>query len=500
MSPAADPADFSRRLDEAAAHFAAGDLDAAGRIYRRLEREAPADIRAAYSLSVIDIRRGRLREARVRLEAVTAREPGLFTAQHNLGSVCQQTGAWREAAEAFGRALALRPDAAETRHGLATALAVLGRGGEAIAHHRTLAGDPDRRWAALTRIALIDAGAIGEEEIAPMSEAAADAALETETRIGLNFALGDVLERRGDHARAFAAYAAGNRLKRASLVGAARPEVVADANAAAIRYVEELFSRGFIAKHEGRGSRSAAPIFVVGMPRSGSTLIEQILASHPGVHGLGETGVLPDLMTAGYPTTSAGFRDLAARYLAAMRERGWDGASRFVDKTLENYLHVGAIHVMFPRAVILHAVRDPMDVCFACWRQLFSRGNETLYDLADIAAEYQSYRQLMNHWAAVLPGGIVEVSYEALVADPETRIPALVTEAAGLAWDAACLRFFEREGAVATASAAQVRQPIFKDGVQRWRPHAANLAPLIEALGPWADSPNVEKSGANDGT
>jgi hypothetical protein len=169
-----------------------------------------------------------------------------------------------------------------------------------------------------------------------------------------------------------------------------------------------------------------------------------------------------------------------------MRERGWDGSSRFVDKTLENYLHVGAIHLMFPHAVILHAVRDPVDVGFACWRQLFSSGAETLYDLADIGAEYRRYRRLTEHWAAILPERLVEVSYEALVADPGRRIPALVTEAAGLAWDPACLRFFEREGSVATASAAQVRRPIFKEGVQRWRRHAADLGPLLDALGPYA--------------
>ena len=504
MNSAADPADFARRLDAAAAHFAAGDLDAAARIYRRLEREAPSDIRAAYSLSVIDIRRGRLSDARRRLEAVTACEPGLFPAQHNLGSVCQQTGAWRDAADAFGRALELRPDAAETRSGLATALAVLGRGPEAISHHRTLARDPARRWAALTRIALIAAGAIGEDELSDMSRAADDEALDVETRIGLNFALGEVFEYRGQHPLAFLAYASGNRLKRASLAGAARPEAVSAANAAAVRYVEGLFSGEFIAARTGRGSRSAAPIFVVGMPRSGSTLIEQILASHPGAQGLGETGVLPRFLTAGYPKTAAGFRDLAGRYLAAMRERGWDGSSRFVDKTLENYLHVGAIHLMFPQAVILHAVRDPMDLSFACWRQLFSSGAETLYDLADIGAEYRRYRRLTDHWAAVLPGRLVEVNYEALVADPEQRIPALVTEAAGLAWDPACLRFFEREGPVATASAAQVRRPIFKEGVQRWRRHAADLGPLLEALGPYAPAglgtAGEAKDGANDGT
>ena len=136
--------------------------------------------------------------------------------------------------------------------------------------------------------------------------------------------------------------------------------------------------------------------------------------------------------------------------------------------------------------MILHATRDPVDTGFACYRQLFTQGNETLYDLADIGAEYQRHRAAMAHWAQVLPGAVVEVGYEALVGDPEAQIRSLGTGAAGLGWDPACLRFFEREGAVATASASQVRRPIFRDGVQRWRRHAAALALLIEALGPYA--------------
>jgi len=178
-------------------------------------------------------------------------------------------------------------------------------------------------------------------------------------------------------------------------------------------------------------------------------------------------------------------RDLAATFLAALRDRGWDGTSRFVDKTLENYLHLGLIHVLFPRATILHAVRDPADTGFACYRQLFTAGNETLYDLAEIGAEYRRYRELMAHWSAVLPGRVTDVAYEALVADPASRIPELVTQAAGLPWDAMTLRFHERAGGVGTASASQVRKPIYGTSVQRWRRHAQALQPLIAALGPY---------------
>jgi tetratricopeptide (TPR) repeat protein len=485
-SPArADPAAFSRGLDEAAEHFRAGRLDAAARLYGRLEHQAPDDVRPAYSLAVIDIRQGRLDRARGRLETVVALDPGLTAAQHNLGAVRQQLGDWGGAAEAYERALALNPEAAETRAGLAAALTALGQGEAAIGHQRVLAQLPAMRWAALTRVALIDPAAITDGELAEMQDAARDHRVDATARTGLLFALGDVLEARGEPTRAFAAYAEGNRLKHAALAGAASPAGVAQANAAAARYVRQLVDGDFLAERAGQGVRSAAPIFIVGFPRSGSTLVEQILASHPQVQGLGETGVLPALVARGYPTGRAGMRDLAAAYLAGLRERGWDGASRFVDKTLENYLHVGLIHVLFPRATILHTVRDPVDTGFACYRQLFVRGNETLYDLADIGAEYARYRELMAHWEAVLPGRVTEVGYEALVANPPARIRSLVTEAARLPWDAATLAFHERAGGVGTASASQVRKPIYSASVQRWRRHAQALQPLIAALGPY---------------
>lgn len=480
----ADPAAFLRGLDEAAAHFNAGRLDAAAQVYRRLDRQAPGDVRSNYSLAVIDIRQGRFQRARQRLEAVTSRAPDLAAAQHNLGAVCQRLGAWREAADAYGRAVELQPDAPESRAGLAAALAALGQGAQAIAQHRILAREPDQRWAALTRIALIDVSAVTDDELAEMQRAAVGKDAEAETQIGLFFALGEALEQRGRDDEAFAAYAAGNRLKRERLGAAAL--AAAGANAVAARHIRQQVTPAFLASHAAAGHRSDAPIFIVGMPRSGSTLIEQMLASHPDVQGLGETGVLPSLAARGYPPTAAGLRELADRYLAAMRARGWDGASRFIDKTLENYLHVGLIQLIFPRSTILHAVRDAMDLGFACYRQLFVSGNETLYDLAEIGAEYGRYRGLMDHWAAVLPGRVADVAYEDLVADPQTAIRGLVTEAAGLTWNPACLDFHVRDGAVQTASASQVRRPIYATSVQRWRRHAAGLAPLAAALGSYA--------------
>jgi hypothetical protein len=347
----------------------------------------------------------------------------------------------------------------------------------------------------LTRLALIRATAISDDELAEMRVAAADPRVSADTRIGLEFALGETLERRGLDAEAFDAFAEGNRLQRTALAArsGASPARLLRLHQESGARVREVFTREFLAARAGLGLSTAAPLFVVGMPRSGSTLIEQILSSHPEVRAFGETAILPRLLEGGGPggglvaaPNQADLRALGRRYLDEVRRRGWRGAGRFVDKTLENYLHLGAIALMLPNAVILHAVRDPVDTCLSCWRQLFADGAETLYDLAEIGAEYVAYREVMEHWRAALPGRVVDVDHEALVADPDRQIRWLVTEAAGLAWNDVCLAFHTAGGAARTASAAQVRQPIFTTSVERWRRYAARLEPLFEALGPYA--------------
>jgi hypothetical protein len=369
-------------------------------------------------------------------------------------------------------------------------LAILGRADEAAAHHRRLAADPATRAWALTRLALLRAGVVTDAELDALRRAANDPAADAQTRAGVHFALGEVLERRGEDAAAFAAFVAGNRLKRDDLrARGADPEALVAAHARAASAVSGYFTIDLLQRRRGEGLATAAPIFIVGMPRSGSTLIEQILGSHPRVAALGETAALPPLLERGFPADRAETRRLARRYLEAVRGRGWSGGGRFVDKTLENYLHVGAIALMFPRAVILHAVRGPVDTCLSCYRQLFATGAETLYDLDDIGAEYITYRRVMDHWRAVLPGRVVDVDHEALVADPERRIGWLVTEACGLGWDDACLRFHEARGPVRTASSGQVRQPIFTSSLGRWRRYEPQLGPLLAALGSYSPHP-----------
>ena len=494
------PAEVDERLNAAGAYFAAGRLDEAALAYEAIETRNPADIRAPYSLAVIDIRQGRFASALRRLKRVVGRDPDLFTAQHNLGYVSQTLGLWREAATAYEAALALRPDAAETAFNLAAAWAVLGRTDEAIEKYRGLTADPALALRALTAMALLNASAVTKVELSTLRRASADPGIDPDVRTGLLFALGEVLEARHLDEEAFAAFAAGNRLKYERLVAASNgpagpathPKAVARDHARSIEHLKAMFTPDFVAAHRGGGDDAVRPIFIVGMPRSGSSLIEQILSSHPAVQGLGESPALAETLQRrraydpAQPKDRPYFRDLADAYLAEQRARGWTPGARPVDKTLESFLHVGMIHLMFPRAVILHSLRDPADTGFACFRQLFAAGNETLYDLDQIGAEYVGYRAVMDLWRDLLPGRVIDVSHEALVQDPETQIRWLVTEACGLTWDPACLDFHRTQRSVRTASVAQVRQPIFTSSLQRWRRYERHLGPLFQALGPYA--------------
>jgi len=494
--------DVTALLNGAAACYAQGRFGDAADLYRQAAAADPKDLRPIYSLALIDIRRGRLESALQQLRAVTARDPKLYPAQQNLGAVCQNLNLWQEAAEAYGRALSLNPTAAETHFSLARAHAVLGRVAEASACYRALAADPSVRLRALTRLAVLDPAAINEQDLTALQRAADEPATDKPatvpaTRIEAYFALGMGLEQRGADQAAFAAFKAGNRLKHDALMASpdltARPDALEREHDRAAHFVVDRFGEAsFLQRRLQRGSTSAAPIFVIGMPRCGSSLIEQILSSHPLVQSMGESAALSAVADQGFtkPEPAANWADLAEAYLGLMRQRGWKGADHFVDKTLENHLRVGMIHLMFPKAVILDSTRDPVDTCLSCYRQLFTEGNETLYDLGQIGRAYVRYRRVMEHWDRVLPGRVIRVEHEKLVADPEGQIRRLVSEACMLDWDPACLRFYEAKSVVRTASAAQVRRPLFLTSVGRWTRFASELDPLLKALGPYASQHN----------
>jgi tetratricopeptide (TPR) repeat protein len=367
----------------------------------------------------------------------------------------------------------------------AAALAEAGRFDEARTDLRRVielyenAGDA---WAALANLTKFEAGdpAFAAMETS-LAKGAAQGADET---LALRFALGKAYLDVGDSRRAFAHLNAGNRLKRAQLA------YNAEANSSRMAAIAAAFPAEIFARFAEAGSRAAAPIFVVGMPRSGTTLIEQILASHPAIHGAGELPILPRIAVeiGGMPE---GVAALTAERLAQLGEAYVErvgappaGKSRWVDKFTGNFAYAGLIRLILPEARIIHSRRDPVDACLSCYAAYFnSPALAFAYDMTELGRYCRDYLALMAHWRAVLPETrFLEIDYEAVVDDLETEARRMIAFL-GLPWDPACLDFHLTRRPVRTASVSQVRRPIYSSSVGRWRAHAAELAPLLEALG-----------------
>jgi hypothetical protein len=311
----------------------------------------------------------------------------------------------------------------------------------------------------------------------------------------LLFALGKAMEDRERFDESFAYYAKGNAIRGKRQPYSAKINVYDTA-----RQIKALDAQ-FFAERRGWGCPSPDPIFIVGLPRAGSTLLEQILASHSQVEGTTE---LPDIIAISrrlgrkspanpaskYPEILASLtEDEAARlgegYLESTRVQRRD-TPYFIDKMPNNFKHVGLIHLILPNATIIDARRHPMAGCFSCFKQLFARGQRFTYRLEDLGHYYRDYVRLMDHWDTVLPGRVLRVNYEDMVADSEKQIRR-VLEYCGLAFEEGCLRFYETERAVRTPSSEQVRQPVYSHGLEQWRNFEAHLGPLKAALGPLAD-------------
>jgi hypothetical protein len=285
------------------------------------------------------------------------------------------------------------------------------------------------------------------------------------------FEVGAELDAAGRYAEAFKAYAEANRL--------ARPHDAYETVQASLDSLTEwkrIYTRDFIARHATK-TTGLRPIFIVGMPRSGSTLVEQILASHSSVTGMGETNALPRVTAQRAADPPA----YAAAYLAEVASEGAP-SGRFTDKLLSNFYRAGLIRLMFPEAVILHTVRDPIDTCLSCFFSNF--GDPRLaysFDLGDLAKYYCAYREVMGHWRTVALG-LVAVRYEAMVASPRAQV-ARILRACSLNWEDGCLRFHDNQRSISTLSAEQVRRPIYTSSVGRWRRYREHIGPLIAGLG-----------------
>ena len=316
-----------------------------------------------------------------------------------------------------------------------------------------------------------------------------------QSQVNFLFALGKAYEDRGDFDRAWTFYKTGNGKQRAEVAyDPVQTEITND------RLVE-VFSSDFVQANRGVGEPDHAPIFILGLPRSGSTLLEQVLASHSQVEGTSELPYLGRIASSlnrnraesaiNYPQAvrelrPANFQSLGQDYLAYARMHRRSGAPRFIDKMPNNFPNVGLLALILPNARIIDARRHPLDACLSCYRQLFAKGQAFTYDLTEIGEYYLQYQRMMDHWAEVLPGRVLTVQYEEVVTDFETQVRRLL-EFCGLSWEDACLRFYESDRPVRTPSAEQVRQPIYDRSVGHWRNYAHHLDELVTVIEPIRD-------------
>jgi tetratricopeptide (TPR) repeat protein len=435
------------------------------------------------------VRLGRLEEAQAAVRYLEKIEPDSPQTWVAIASVATRMLRQEEALDAYERAALLKPDEAGLRISAGHLQKTLGRRPESEASYKAALQTDPGRAEAWWSLADLKNYVFSDAEIAEMQRLLASDKRQRSNEAQLQFALGKAFEQRAAYAQAFVHYAEGNALRR---LDEPFDIEVFERRCARIR---AFFDAGFFAAHRGSGNPSPAPIFIVGLPRSGSTLLEQILASHPQVEGTME---LPNILTMvaqfddlapsrdGYPDTvgQASFAQLAAlgrRYLeetAPLRS----GRAHFTDKLPNNFSHIGLITAILPRAIVIDARRHPMDACFSTFKQHFAEGQTFSYDLTDLGRYYRCYLSLMDHWDAVLPGRILRVQYEEVVREPEANIRRLLAHC-GLPFEPDCLNFHATRRAVRTASAEQVRQPLYTSGVGYWRHFARELEPLRRALG-----------------
>ncbi len=406
------------------------------------------------------------------------------------GALRGQIGQRAQEIVIYQRLLTERPDEPVLWRSLGSALHFAGRDREAVAALRRAIALRPHFGQAYWELANQKSFRFGDDDVAAMEEGLR-APIADDDRIHLSFALGRAFEGRKDYARSFDHYAAGNRLQKAGAKSTGG-ELTAQVDRSIETFTADLF-----AHREGAGDPSDAPIFVVGLQRSGSTLIEQILASHPAIEGTAELPTMQQLWEETMHRAGRDGRDpfdylaaldpaelrrLGEAYLARTRSFRHLGKPRFVDKLPANWLNLGLIRLILPNARIVDARRHPMACGLSNFNQLYATGVEFSYDLERIGRTYREYLRQMRHFHAVQPGAMFTLTNEALVDDPEGSVRGLLAFV-GVPYDAACLAFHENARAVQTPSASQVRRPINRDGVEHWRHYAPWLGPLEAALG-----------------
>jgi tetratricopeptide (TPR) repeat protein len=423
------------------------------------------------------------REALPHFQKVVASNPRMLEPIVGLGHAHRLLGEGEEAEKALRRALQLSPDNRRVQLTLAEVLIDLGRIKESAEIFRAILEKDPKNIAAIVGLASAREAGSQEGDMERFEFALKDTSLAPEKQAALHSALGQIYDQQKKPSEAFTHFIKANELDKAEF------DLTAFRNQ--INDLVELFTPFFFMSKSGFGSPSERPILVVGMPRSGTTLTEQILSSHPLIAGAGELSEMHKLHqsiahSANWRRTMTNLTDekckqLAQRYLAEL-DRHSQTAPRVVDKMPHNFMLLGFIALLFPKARIVHCRRDPMDNCVSIYTHRFNKSHGYSTDMKTLGLYYREYRRLMDHWRKVLPLSMFELQYEDMIADQESMSRKLI-DFGGMEWDDACLSFHETERTVRTLSRWQVRQPIYTSSVKRWKKYDAFLGPLKEGLG-----------------
>jgi tetratricopeptide (TPR) repeat protein len=513
--------------------LAEDDVHAAEKLLRQFLRTNPDHVEAMRLLAVVGSRLDVLDDAEFLLESVLVFEPDYHLARYEYAVVLSKQhkhaqalsevrrllalepdnrahrtmyanahvglGNHEEALNTFRDLLAQTPDHAELHLSVGHALKTLGRQSEAVCSYRAAATARPTFGDAYWSLANLKTYRFTDAELAHMRalESADKTALVD--RYHVCFALGKALEDQGEFEASFRYYERGNALKKSE--SRYDPALMEQD----LRSQQSVCNREFLASRAGSGCPSAEPIFIVGLPRAGSTLIEQILASHSQIEGTMELAEIPRLA---HQSGGRAYSDAPSRYPLTLAELSGEQLRRmgekflvqtrayrrdkpfFLDKMPNNFRHIGLIHLILPQARIIDARRDPMACCCSNFKQLFAVGQEFTYGLEDIARYYRGYVQLMTHWDEVLPGKILRVQHENVVEDLEGSVRRIL-DFLQLPFEPVCLEFYKTRRSVRTASSEQVRQPIYRQGLSQWRNFEPWLGPLKQALGDYAPAPSM---------
>jgi tetratricopeptide (TPR) repeat protein len=490
-----DPGDPTAIRLLAAIGMELGRFDDAINLLDRCLELAPEFHLARQNYAVALSRRQRFDEALAEVDKLLVAEPNNPSHLLLRGTFLVHKGDHAPALELYEEFLAKYPRQAGAHMNYGHTLKTVGRLDEAIGAYRKAIELRPQTGEAYWSLANLKTFRFRDQDLADMQQQVDEEGGDPDDQSHLLFALGKAMEDRGNFDESFDYYARGNALR------GKRHRYHAKINVFdTVRQIKTL-DRGFFEERRGWGCPAPDPIFIVGLPRAGSTLLEQILASHSQVEGTAE---LPDIIAisrrlgkksrknpaSDYPEIlrtldAAAARDLGEGYLASTRVQR-HGKPFFIDKMPNNFKHIGLIHLILPEAKIIDARRHPMAGCFSCFKQLFAHGQTFTYGLRDLGYYYRDYVRLMDHWDSVLPDRVLKVQYEDMVADTENQIRRLL-DYCGLPFEDACLRFYETQRAIRTPSAEQVRRPVYTEGLEQWRNFEPHLGPLKDALGPLLD-------------